>query len=60
MGLYILINSGVSALDITGACKDEKGNSVIKKWWNITEKDIDAMLANTEFSSVNRGILWRW
>jgi L-fucose isomerase len=54
-GFIHLINSGAAALDGTGACKDEKGNSVIKKWWNVTEKDINDMLANTEFSPANRG-----
>lgn len=53
-GFIHLINSGAAALDGTGACKDEKGNSVIKKWWEITDKDIDAMLSNTEFSPANR------
>ena len=54
-GFMHLINSGAAALDGTGASKDENGNSVMKEWWNVTEKDIDAMLAATEFSSANRG-----
>ena len=50
-----LLNSGAAALDGTGACKDENGNSVMKRWWDVTDKDIDAMLAKTEFSPANRG-----
>lgn len=54
-GFMHLINSGAAALDGTGACKDENGNSVMKRWWDVTDKDIDAMLAKTEFSPANRG-----
>lgn len=54
-GFIHLINSGAAALDGTGACKDEKGESVMKRWWEVTEKDIDAMLEATEFSPANRG-----
>ena len=54
-GFMHLINSGAAALDGTGAVKDENGNSVMKKWWEIRENDIDAMLDSTEFSPANRG-----
>lgn len=54
-GFMHLINSGAAALDGNGACKDENGNSVMKKWWNVTDKDIDAMLSKTKFSPANRG-----
>lgn len=54
-GFMHLLNSGAAAIDGTGACKDENGNSVMKKWWDVTDKDIDAMLAKTEFSPANRG-----
>lgn len=54
-GFMHLLNSGAAALDGTGACKDENGNSVMKRWWDVTDKDIDAMLAKTEFSPANRG-----
>jgi L-fucose isomerase len=54
-GFIHLINSGAAALDGTGACKNDKGESVIKKWWEVTEKDISAMLSDTEFSPANRG-----
>ena len=54
-GFMHLINSGAAALDATGACKDENGNSVMKRWWEVTDKDIDAMLGSTEWASANRG-----
>ena len=54
-GFMHLINSGAAALDGTGACKDEKGNSVMKQWWNVTQKDISAMMEATRFSPANRG-----
>ena len=54
-GFIHLINSGAAALDATGASKDENGNSVMKKWMDVTDKDISAMLENTKFSPANRG-----
>lgn len=54
-GFIHLINSGAAALDGSGASKDENGNSVMKKWWDVTDKDIKAMLDNTEWSPANRG-----
>ena len=54
-GFMHLINSGAAALDGTGACKDENGKSVMRKWWDVTDKDIKAMLDKTEFSPANRG-----
>ena len=54
-GFIHLINSGAAALDGTGASKDENGNSIMKKWWEIEQEDISAMLGKTEFSPANRG-----
>lgn len=54
-GFMHLLNSGAAALDGTGAVKDENGNSVMKRWWDVTDKDIEEMLAKTEFSPANRG-----
>ena len=54
-GFMHLLNSGAAALDGTGAVKDENGNSVMNRWWDVTDKDIEAMLAKTEFSPANRG-----
>ncbi len=54
-GFIHLINSGAAALDGTGAVKDEKGNPIMKKWWEIEDNDISAMLGSTKFSPANRG-----
>ena len=54
-GFIHLINSGAAALDGTGASKDESGNSVMKRWWEVDERDISAMLKKTDFSPANRG-----
>lgn len=54
-GFIHLINSGASALDGNGAIKDEKGNSIMKKWWEINDKDMSEMLKITEWSPANTG-----
>jgi L-fucose isomerase len=54
-GFIHLLNSGAAALDGNGASKDEKGNSVMKKWWEVTDKDIRAMLEHTQWCAANRG-----
>ena len=54
-GFMHLINSGAAALDATGVCKDKDGQPRMKKWWDVTQKDIAAMLKATKFSPANRG-----
>ena len=54
-GFMHQINSGAAALDAAGVCKDKDGNPVMKKWTDVIEKDIDAMLKATKFSPANRG-----
>lgn len=53
-GFIHLINSGASALDGNGQVKQD-GESVMKKWWDVDEKDIRAMLDNTSWSPANKG-----
>lgn len=53
-GFIHLINSGASALDGNGQVKNG-GESVMKKWWDVEEKDIRAMLDNTTWSPANKG-----
>lgn len=48
-GIIHLINSGATAMDCTGAAKNENGEGVMKEWWNMTEKDIDACLEATDW-----------
>jgi len=47
-GFIHLINSGAAALDATGAAK-LNGTSVMKKWWDMTEKDIEGCLKETDW-----------
>ncbi len=48
-GIIHLINSGATALDCTGAAKDENGNGTIKEWWNMTDSDIKACIQATDW-----------
>ncbi|HEX2986544.1 MAG TPA: L-fucose isomerase [Caproiciproducens sp.] len=48
-GFIHLINSGATALDGTGAPKNEKGEGCMKEWWNMTDEDIKACLAATDW-----------
>lgn len=54
-GFIHLINSGAAALDGSGAVKNEKGESVMKKWWDMTPEDIDGCLKNTQWCPANNG-----
>ena len=42
-GIIHLLNSGAACLDACGECVDEKGNNVMKKWWEVTDEDIKKM-----------------
>jgi L-fucose isomerase len=48
-GFIHLINSGATALDGTGASKNAKGEGCMKEWWNMTDEDIKACLAATDW-----------
>lgn len=52
-GFIHLINSGAAALDGTGASVDAKGENVIKPWYEVNDKDIDAMLKATDWAPAN-------
>jgi L-fucose isomerase len=39
-GIIHLKNSGSAAIDATGQCRDENGNSVMKPFWEIMEEEI--------------------
>ncbi len=54
-GFIHLINSGAACLDACGECKDENGNAVMKDWYDVTDKDIDAMLKATEWCAADNG-----
>jgi len=48
-GFIHMINSGAAALDATGASRDEAGRGVMKNWWEMTQDDIDACLAASDW-----------
>jgi len=54
-GFIHLINSGAACLDACGAVKDNKGNSIIKPFWNMTQMDQEACLAATKWCSADNG-----
>lgn len=48
-GFIHLINSGATALDGSGACKNENGEGVMKPFWEMKESDIQACLKATDW-----------
>ena len=54
-GFIHLINSGACCLDANGAAKDANGNGVMKEWYNMTEADCDAVMANTTWNMADLG-----
>ena len=54
-GFIHLINSGATALDACGECKDENGNGIMKKWWEVTEDDIKKMCEATTWPAADNG-----
>ncbi len=54
-GFIHLINSGACCLDANGEAKDESGAPVMKPWYDITEADMDAIMANTTWNAADIG-----
>lgn len=54
-GFLHLINSGAACLDACGEVKDEKGNGVMKPFWEMTEEDQKACLDATEWCCADSG-----
>ena len=54
-GFIHLINSGAACVDACGEAKDESGNPIMKKWWEMTEKDADACMAATTWPYADLG-----
>ncbi len=52
-GFIHLINSGASALDGSGAARDESGNGCMKQWWDMTSEDIKACTDATDWCRAN-------
>ncbi len=42
-GIIHLLNSGAACLDASGECRDENGNPIMKRWWEVTDEDIKKM-----------------
>ncbi len=54
-GFIHLINSGAACVDACGEVKDADGNAVMKKWWEMTDKDIDACMKATTWPYADLG-----
>lgn len=54
-GIIHLINSGACCLDACGEVKDENGNAVMKPFYEMTDKDIEACLKATEWAPADNG-----
>ncbi|MCL2088705.1 MAG: L-fucose isomerase [Oscillospiraceae bacterium] len=52
-GFIHLINSGAAALDGAGVQQDQKGEYLMKPWYDVTEKDIQSCLAETTWCPAN-------
>ena len=52
-GFIHLINSGATALDGSGAAKNEKGEGCMKPYWEMTDADIKACLEATDWRRAN-------
>lgn len=54
-GFIHLINSGAACLDACGEAMDENGQGIMKKWWEVTEKDQEAILRATTWNPADNG-----
>ena len=54
-GFIHLINSGATALDACGECRDENGQPVMKRWWEVTDEDIETMTKTTTWPAADNG-----
>ncbi|MGN0457628.1 MAG: L-fucose isomerase [Eubacterium sp.] len=52
-GFIHLINSGATALDGSGAVKNDKGEGCMKPFWEMTQEDIKACLDATDWCRAN-------
>ena len=52
-GFIHLINSGATALDCTGAAKNENGEGCMKPFWEMTQEDVKACLDATDWCRAN-------
>ncbi len=52
-GFIHLINSGATALDGSSAATNDKGEHVMKPFWEMTDKDVNACLEATDWCRAN-------
>ena len=54
-GFIHLINSGACCVDACGEVKDKHGEPVMKRWWEMKAKDIDACMSATSWPYADLG-----
>ncbi|WP_077610091.1 L-fucose isomerase [Clostridium sp. Marseille-P2415] len=54
-GFIHLINSGAACLDACGQVTDENGDPVMKPWYEMTEKDQDAVMKTITWNAADFG-----
>ena len=54
-GFIHLINSGACCLDASGVVKDENGDPTMKRWFDVTEEDIDKIMKATTWNPADNG-----
>ena len=54
-GFIHLINSGAPALEACGECRREYGQPVMKRWWEVTDEDIETMTKATTWPAADNG-----
>ncbi len=54
-GFLHLINSGACCIDACGEVKDENGQPTMKRWWEVTDADIDTMMNATTWPYADLG-----
>lgn len=54
-GFIHLINSGAACIDACGEMKNEKGEALIKPFWEVTEQDMTACLESTTWNAADSG-----
>jgi len=54
-GIIHLINSGACCLDANGQARAEDGTRLMKEWYNVTEEDQKAIMANTTWNYADLG-----
>ena len=54
-GFIHLINSGAACVDACGEVVDENGNATMKRWWDMTDTDIDKCMSATTWPYADLG-----